>query len=96
MASGGPNNNDEIAVRGGDNEETMSGKDTEYPVGRERERGRERQGREGASGSGQGRKGTVGDSWKDTGFRRVEGRQDRGLNSAREYRGASPFSESKA
>jgi len=31
-ASGDPNNNDEITVRGGDNEETMSGKDTEYPV----------------------------------------------------------------
>lgn len=34
-ASGGPNNNDEIAICG-DNEETMSGKDTEYPVGRDK------------------------------------------------------------
>lgn len=44
-ASGSPNNNDEIAVRGGDNEETMSGKDTECSVGRDKKKERERESR---------------------------------------------------
>lgn len=38
--SDGPNNNDEIAIYS-DNEETMLGKDTEYPVGRDKKRERD-------------------------------------------------------
>lgn len=77
LAAGGPNNNDEIAVRSGDNEETMSGKDTEYLLSGEKEKQKREtsvRGREGASGSGKGweKDDGVGDSWKDTGFRRLE------------------------